>query len=93
MKKLSVLVAEAVVSRGHKIGSKVLEVNLYIPPVEEAADDSPQCTVEVRGIEPDNKELYEMYFSNPKKGGDTIVDLQLSEDCSVLYIEFETPEG
>jgi hypothetical protein len=49
--------------------------------------------VEVRGIDPDSLELYEMYFSNPNKGGDTIVELHLSDDQSVLYITFETPEG
>lgn len=79
-----------------------MEVALYTPPVEEDVQSEesfqmqPQCTVEVQGVDPDpdKLELYEMYFSNPKRGGDTIVDIHLSEDDdAVLCITFETPEG
>ncbi|XP_076464939.1 protein mono-ADP-ribosyltransferase PARP14-like [Babylonia areolata] len=85
-------VAKAVAEKGHKLGSTVLEVSLYSPPVDEPEESQPQCTVEVRGFDPAQTELYEMYFSNPKKGGDTIVELSLNEDNTVMFITFETPE-
>ena len=85
--------ARAVSSRGHKLGEKVLEVSLYTPPGDDADDAVPQCTVEVRGFDPAKTELYEMYFANPRKGGDNIVDLHLSEDQAIMYITFETPDG
>lgn len=83
-------VAQSVASKGHKLGSKVLEVSLYTPPADE--DDLPQCTILVRGFDPDKRDLYEMYFSTPRRGGDTIVDLRISEDQTAMYITFETPE-
>ena len=85
--------AEAVCSKGHKLGDKVLEVTLYTPPADEPEDGQPQCTVEVRGFDPAKIDLYEMYFSNPRKGGDNITDLSVNEDQTVMYITFETPEG
>ncbi|KAL8567911.1 hypothetical protein ACOMHN_059033 [Nucella lapillus] len=87
-------VAKTVSTKGHKLGKgKVLEVSLYTPPVEKAEESPPpQCTVEVRGFDPEETELYDIYFSNPKKGGDTVVDLSLSEDKTVMLITFETPE-
>ena len=90
---LCVSVAESVSSKGHKPGGKVLEVTLYTPPVDELEDGQPQCTVEVRGVDPAKIDLYEMYFSNPRKGGDNIADLSMNEDQTVMYITFETPEG
>ncbi|XP_076460377.1 protein mono-ADP-ribosyltransferase PARP14-like [Babylonia areolata] len=83
-------VAKAVASKGHSKGSMVLEVSLYTPPAEE--EDCLQQTVLVRGFNPSKRDLYEMYFSNPRKGGDVIVDLRFSDDETAMYITFETPE-
>lgn len=85
-------VAKTVTTKGHKIAGKVLEVSLYVPPAEEPDESPPQCTVEVRGFDPVQRELYEFYFSNPRKGGDNIVELTLSDDNTVMFITFETPE-
>ncbi|XP_070211879.1 protein mono-ADP-ribosyltransferase PARP14-like isoform X1 [Littorina saxatilis] len=87
-------VAKSVASKGHKVGGNVLEVMLYTPPVEvEPEEMELSCTVEVRGFDPAKEaDLYEMYFSSPKKGGDDIADLRFSKDKSVMYITFESPE-
>ena len=90
---LCVSVAEAVASKGHSLGKMVLEVALYTPPTDEPEDEQPQCSVQVRGFDPAKTDLYEMYFSNPRKGGDSIVDLYMNEDQTVMTITFDTPEG
>ena len=86
-------VAEAMVSvYEHKIFKKVVTVSFYIPPPE-PEPLGPQRTVEMRGINPDFQDMYELYFSNPDKGGGHIQNSELSDDGSVLYITFICPEG
>ncbi|KAL8607984.1 hypothetical protein ACOMHN_005539 [Nucella lapillus] len=84
-------VARSVASKGHTLGSKVLEVSLYMPPAEDW-EEAPQCTILVQGFDPTKGDLYELYFSNPRRGGDAIVELRISEDGQNMYITFESPE-
>lgn len=84
-------VAKQVTTRGHTVGGKVLEVTLYTPPP--VVEDKGQCTLEVRGFDPQNLELYQLYFENPRKVAGTVTNFQVSEDNDVIYITFQTPEG
>ncbi|KAL8558417.1 hypothetical protein ACOMHN_064764 [Nucella lapillus] len=85
-------VAKTVSTRKHTVAGKALDVCLYYPPAEEPEDCPAQCTVEVRRFHPAKTELYRIYFSSQKHGGGTVVDLSLSDDQTVMYIMFETPE-
>lgn len=84
-------VAENVVTSIRHIAGKNVDITFYDPVLEEESPES--CTVEVRGFDLGQKELYMHYFENPNKGGGDIVDLSMNEDNTLMLITFETHEG
>ena len=62
----------------------------------EVYEPEPQCTVIVSDLpELDHKEmeLLEMYFENPRSGGDTVTNIKLDEEERLAYVTFESEEG
>ena len=82
-------VAESVAAASpHTVGGRQLEVAVARP-----EDHSAPSTVIIRNCDLENKDLYMLYFENPKKGGGEIKDFVVDKNQGAILITFEDPEG
>ena len=98
--------AQAVITKQHKVGGNNLELSLYTPkkatPLRqrshepaEGEEKAPLRTLVVAmGQHPlESKDTYSLYFESPPHGGGEVEDVDIDEEKKLVYITFAEPEG
>ena len=98
--------AQAVITKQHKVGGNNLELSLYTPkkatpvrqrshePAEEAEEAPLRTLVVAMGQHPlESKDTYSLYFESPPHGGGEVEDVDIDKEKKLVYITFAEPEG